>query len=233
MSNREFKGVWIPRDLYLNDELSWTDKLIIIEIDCFSRNGMPCFISNEHLCNHLKVSASTIEKSLKKTEDLGYISRSHEVIQGHNRRILRMVTVLNDESNPSKTTVTTRKKVRSQPSKTTAESRKKVRHNNTSMNTSNNTMNEGKPTKIPNTQECYLYFAELGVENHYEEAEAFKDWYDQTGWTLKGGNKIKDWKATARNWVRRQKKYQDGKVNKGFKQSNFNADNIKSFVAEG
>ena len=185
------------------------------------------------MCNHLKVSASTIEKSLKKTEDLGYISRSHEVIQGHNRRILRMVTVLNDESNPSKTTVTTRKKVRSQPSKTTAESRKKVRHNNTSMNTSNNTMNEGKPTKIPNAQECYLYFAELGVENHYDEAEAFKDWYDQTGWTLKGGNKIKDWKATARNWVRRQKKQSDATATKGFKQTNFNAENIKSFVTEG
>lgn len=218
MSNREFKGVWIPRALYLNEELNWTEKLIILEIDSFSRNGMPCFISNEHLCKHLKVSASTIEKALKKTEDLGYIIRSHAVIDGHNRRILRMQAVINDGSIPSKTTVDTRKK---------------VRHNNTSMNTSNNTMNEGKPTKIPNAQECYLYFAELGVENHYDEADAFKDWYDQTGWKLKGGNKIKDWKATARNWVRRQKKYQDGKDTKGFKQSNFNADNIKSFVAEG
>ena len=218
MSNREFKGVWIPRDLYLNEELNWTEKLLILEIDCFSKNGMPCFISNEHLCKHLKVSASTVEKALKKTEDFGYISRSHEVIHGHNRRILRMQTVINNGSIPSKTTVDTRKK---------------VRHNNTSKDTSNNTMNKGKPIKIPNTQECYLYFAELGVENHYDEADAFKDWYDQTGWKLKGGNKIKDWKATARNWVRRQKKYQDGKVNKGFKQSNFNADNIKSFVAEG
>ncbi len=218
MSNREFKGVWIPRDLYLNEELNWTEKLLILEIDSFSKNGMPCFISNEHLCKHLKVSASTVEKALKKTEDLGYISRSHEIIKGHNRRILRMKSVINNGSIPSKTTVDTRKK---------------VRHTNTSTSTSNNTMNIGKPTKIPNTQECYLYFAELGVENHYDEADAFKDWYDQTGWKLKGGNKIKDWKATARNWVRRQKKYQDGKVNKGFKQSNFNADNIKSFVAEG
>jgi len=233
MSNREFKGVWIPRDLYLNDELSWTDKLIIIEIDSFSRNGLPCFISNEYLCNHIRCSASTIEKSMKKIQELGYIMRSHETINGHSRRILRMVTVLNYEERPSKTTGSTRKKVRSKPSKTTVESRKKVRHTNTVTSTSNNTMNEGKPTKIPNAQECYLYFAELGVENHYDEADAFKDWYDQTGWKLKGGNKIKDWKATARNWVRRQKKYQDGKVNKGFKQSNFNADNIKSFVAEG
>ena len=218
MSNREFKGVWIPGDLYLNDELSWTEKLVILEVDSFSRNGLPCFISNEHLCNHIRCSASTIEKSLKRTEELGYIIRNHEIIDGHSRRILRMNAVLNYESSPSKTTVNTRKK---------------VRHTNTSTNTSNNSMKEGKLTSKPNAQECYLYFAELGVKNHYDEADAFKDWYDQTGWTLKGGNKIKDWKATARNWVRRQKKYEDATATKGFKESNFNAENIKSFVTEG
>lgn len=233
MSNREFKGVWIPSDLYLNDELSWTEKLVILEVDSFSRNGLPCFISNEHLCNHIRCSASTIEKSLKRTEELGYIIRNHETINGHSRRILRMNAVLNYEASPSKTTGSTRKKLRSEPSKTTVETRKKVRHTNTSNSTSNNSMNEGKPTKIPNAQECYLYFAELGVKNHYDEADAFKDWYDQTGWKLKGGNKIKDWKATARNWVRRQKKYQDATATKGFKESNFNAENIKSFVTEG
>tara|TARA_R110002153_G_scaffold104649_2_gene242690 strand:- start:7871 stop:8572 length:702 start_codon:yes stop_codon:yes gene_type:complete len=233
MSNREFKGVWIPGDLYLNDELSWTEKLVILEVDSFSRNGLPCFISNEHLCNHIRCSASTIEKSLKRTEELGYIIRNHEIIDGHSRRILRMNAVLNYESSPSKTTGSIRKKLRSEPSKTTVNTRKKVRHTNTSTNTSNNSMKEGKLTSKPNAQECYLYFAELGVKNHYDEADAFKDWYDQTGWTLKGGNKIKDWKATARNWVRRQKKYEDATATKGFKESNFNAENIKSFVTEG
>lgn len=233
MSNREFKGVWIPSDLYLNDELSWTEKLVILEVDSFSRNGLPCFISNEHLCNHIRCSASTIEKSLKRTEELGYIIRNHETINGQSRRILRMNAVLNYEYSPSRTTGNTRKKLRSEPSKTTVETRKKVRHTNTSTNTSNNSMKEGKLTSKPNAQECYLYFAELGVKNHYDEADAFRDWYDQTGWTLKGGNKIKDWKATARNWVRRQKKYEDATATKGFKESNFNAENIKSFVTEG
>ena len=214
MNNREFKGVWIPADLYLNQDLNWTTKLIILEIDSFSRNGLPCFISNAHLCSHLQCSQSTVEKALKAAEDAGFITRTREMIGEHTRRILRMNTVINNGLNPSKTTATTRKK---------------VRHNNTRKNTINKPMKTSKP----NTQECYLYFAELGVENPRDEAEAFKDWYDQTGWTLKGGNKIKDWKATARNWVRRQKKQSDATATKGFKQTNFNAENIKSFVTEG
>ena len=33
--NRDFKGVWIPKEIYLMDELTWIQKMLLIEIDCY------------------------------------------------------------------------------------------------------------------------------------------------------------------------------------------------------
>ena len=44
--NRDFKGVWIPKDVWLDHNLSWMEKLLLVEIDsldaekgCFASNG--------------------------------------------------------------------------------------------------------------------------------------------------------------------------------------------------
>ena len=46
--NRDFKGVWIPKGLYLNKDFSWIEKLIILEVNSFSANDLECFVSNDH-----------------------------------------------------------------------------------------------------------------------------------------------------------------------------------------
>ena len=43
--NRDFKGIWIPKDIYLSKELNWTDKLLLIEIDSLD-NENHCMASN-------------------------------------------------------------------------------------------------------------------------------------------------------------------------------------------
>lgn len=44
------------------------------------------------------------------------------------------------------------------------------------------------------------------------DPEHFFDYYEANGWTLKGGQKMKNWKATIRNWTRREK---NGRKDKG------------------
>lgn len=51
-------------------------------------------------------------------------------------------------------------------------------------------------------------------ENHFLiDPEEFFDYYEANGWTIRGNTKMKDWKATVRNWNRRnlgkQKKQED------------------------
>lgn len=52
---RDFKGIWIPKELYLNRELSWTEKILILIIDYFDC-GKGCSASNEYLANFLGIS---------------------------------------------------------------------------------------------------------------------------------------------------------------------------------
>jgi DNA-binding transcriptional MocR family regulator len=210
MSNRLFKGVWIPAHIYLDNELSWSQKILLVEIDSFSKNNRECFVSNEHLSEHLQVSISSVEKSLRKLVALGYVIRTRKQIHGTSRRILRLDTSINYGS---------------QPEESADDNRKKVRHTNTGTNSMTNSMKADRPQNI---EVCENYFAELGYS---DQARPFMDWYDQTDWTLKGGNQIKDWKATARTWARRQKEHAANK--KGFQKQNFNAESIKSFVTEG
>lgn len=58
-TERDFKGVWIPKHIYLDRELSWTEKILLIEIDSLDK-GEGCYASNEYLADFLQVSKGQI-----------------------------------------------------------------------------------------------------------------------------------------------------------------------------
>jgi len=70
---REFKGVWIPKEVWLNKELSLTEKALLAEINSFTGDGKAFYKSNETIQEEYKVSRPTISKSLKKLEGMGFI----------------------------------------------------------------------------------------------------------------------------------------------------------------
>lgn len=70
---REFKGVWIPKEVWLNKDLSLTEKALLAEIDSFSGEGKAFYKSNETIQEEYKVSRPTISKALKKLEGMGFI----------------------------------------------------------------------------------------------------------------------------------------------------------------
>ena len=47
-NERDFKGIWIPKEIYLS-KLPWMAKILYCEIDSFTKNGKECFISNKYL----------------------------------------------------------------------------------------------------------------------------------------------------------------------------------------
>lgn len=69
---RDFKGVWIPKVVYLDSHLSALDKIIFAEIsslDC----DKGCFASNSYLARFCQCSESKITKSISHLVDLGYL----------------------------------------------------------------------------------------------------------------------------------------------------------------
>jgi len=59
--------------------------------------------------------------------------------------------------------------------------------------------NKNKRFIKPSVQELNSYFLEKGIKNTLE-AEKMFNYYESNGWQV-GRNKMKDWKAAARNWI--------------------------------
>ena len=70
--NRDFKGVWFPKEIWLNKDLTLFEKAILIEIDSLDK-GNGCYASNEYLVDFCGCSTKTISNSIKKLIVLGYL----------------------------------------------------------------------------------------------------------------------------------------------------------------
>jgi len=66
---REFTGVWIPKEVYLDENLTPTEKMLYAEINCFD----VCFKNNKSFAKHLNVGETYISKMLNNLKERGYI----------------------------------------------------------------------------------------------------------------------------------------------------------------
>ena len=72
MDNRDFKGVWIPKEIWLSEELKMLEKVILVEIDSLD-NENHCIAGNEYLAEFCSCSLSAVTKAIKHLKELGYI----------------------------------------------------------------------------------------------------------------------------------------------------------------
>lgn len=62
--HREFKGIWIPKEIWLNEKLSLREKCLLVEIDSLSNGKKGCFATNEYLGNFLGISSGSLANLL-------------------------------------------------------------------------------------------------------------------------------------------------------------------------
>ncbi len=72
---RPFKGVWIPAEIWLNENLSLQEKAVLAEIDSFCSRYESCYASNEHFAKFIGVSTRRIRDILKSLEDKHLLER--------------------------------------------------------------------------------------------------------------------------------------------------------------
>ena len=84
--DRNFLGVWIPKDVYLNKQLSWLEKILLVEIESLdNQNG--CFASNDYFADFLDVTKTTISSAISKLKKLGFVE---QVSFDGRRRVLKI-----------------------------------------------------------------------------------------------------------------------------------------------
>ena len=69
---REFKGIWFPAEVWLDERLTALEKMILMEIDSLD-NEDNCYASNEHLAKFCQCSQSKVSNSISKLKKLGYV----------------------------------------------------------------------------------------------------------------------------------------------------------------
>lgn len=70
---REFRGVWIARDIWLDKRLNALDKVILAEIDSLDNAETGCYASNEYLADFAQCSVRKISEAVSKLIKLEYI----------------------------------------------------------------------------------------------------------------------------------------------------------------
>lgn len=70
---REFKGVWIPKQIWLDERLNMLEKGILTEIDSLDNEENGCFASNEYIAKFCQCSETKVSTAIKKLIELDYL----------------------------------------------------------------------------------------------------------------------------------------------------------------
>ena len=94
MVNRSFRGVWIPRDIWLNKDLSITEKCFLAEIDSLGGSEEGCFASNQYFAEFFNLSKERARKIIGELNKKGYLEITltyKEASKEVNQRIIKLI----------------------------------------------------------------------------------------------------------------------------------------------
>jgi hypothetical protein len=124
--NRDFKGVWIKKEIWLNTDLSIIEKVLLVEIDSLDNSDRGCFASNEYLASFVQLSEGRVANIISDLKKRGYIIQLF--FDGRNRGLRTKESESSFNEN-----------VKAEYTKTGKQPTRKREHNNTENKTDNNT----------------------------------------------------------------------------------------------
>lgn len=201
-------GLWIPREIDEDKNLTLTEKHLLAKIEAFAKKGQGCFASNQTLAEKCHCSPRTISRSVQKLIRGGYI-------------------VVHDFDGRKRTLHSCREAMAKRVAQDGEAAETQWQQNNISNNTSTN-VDDICDAQEQSNQEGALRPASVDEVREYcnqngyrvDPAEFF-DYYEGNGWKT-GVNIVQDWHAVLRTWHRRSEqksKKSSSKANKNTSQS--------------
>lgn len=176
MEEREFRGVWIPREIWLNKELNATDKVILAEIDSLDLDEKGCYASNEYLADFCQCSERKVSEAISKLIKQNYIYVQN--FDGRRRTLRSRVA-----------------EIARQSSKNCESETQKLRDNNIE----NKIVKKERKGFTPPTFEEVEEFARQ--KGYQPMAKKFYDYFTEGNWKDSRGNKVKNWKLKFLTWM--------------------------------
>lgn len=183
MGERDFKGVWIPKVVWLDNRLSALDKIILTEVDSLDQGERGCYASNQHIADFCQCSITKVSTSISRLIDLGYL-----YVQKYDGRQRELKSRLS--------------KIERQTFKNCKADSQNLKESNTSNNTSTNTTRKRESTKrkpfVPPTLEEVEKYCQERKNN--VDAKKFYDYFTASDWVDAKGNPVRNWKQKIITW---------------------------------
>ncbi len=200
---RIVKGIYIPIEIWQAEDLCWSEKILLMEIDSFTSKGLDCFFSNDHIAKFLKVSEDYASQLVNSLIAKGYVKLTK--FDGRHRYLESCIEVRCRVGQKSD----------AESDKSPGQTLTKVRgsiYNNTNNYTTNNKekiQKESGSSRFvkPSIQDVRDY---CSIRANGIDAETFFDFYESKGWKV-GNTPMKDWKAAVRTWERSRNKTPQGR----------------------
>lgn len=110
---RQYEGIWIPAAVWEDDRLNAIEKILVAEVASFTSRGAEFYKTNETIADHLKISASTVKRSLANLIDLGYVKR--ERFDGRRRILSAQIDPADRSERPGRKVKMTRQPAQNKP----------------------------------------------------------------------------------------------------------------------
>ncbi|WP_236896918.1 helix-turn-helix domain-containing protein [Clostridium beijerinckii] len=200
---RDFKGIWIPKSIWLNNNINVMEKLFLVEIDSLdNENG--CFASNDYFSEFFGLSKSRCSEIINGLEKKGFLKIILQRKAGSKaieKRIIKVFDIPNTYSK-NQTDLFEKPKGYSEKAK------------------DNNTLINNKPTNNIKVIYMDLAFIDDSIDrvkitkeqydkllNKYGEYQLHKEILDLDNYIVNGkGNKYKDHYRALNTWCNKNSK---------------------------
>lgn len=76
--DRNFKGIWIPKEIWLSEDLTTLEKILLVEIDSLEDEEKGCFASNKYFADFFKLTNGRISQIINNLNKKKYISIDYQ-----------------------------------------------------------------------------------------------------------------------------------------------------------
>ena len=90
--NREFKGIWIPKEIWLDKKISFMGKLLLAEINSL-QNTEGCYASNDYFSDFFNLTKRRIRDLILELKENGYIQVKFVYKNGTKQIEKRIITI--------------------------------------------------------------------------------------------------------------------------------------------
>jgi len=205
MEERKFKGIWIPREIWITDELSLQEKVVLVEIDSLDDEENGCYASNKYFADFFKLTNGRVSQIINQLQKKGYLDitynyKGKEITE----RLIRIKKPPYPEVfNKLNRYLENDDRGIKNPKEGYLENAKENNITTNNININNKKKYIKKEFKKPTLEEIEKYCKE---RKNSIDAKKFYDFYEAGDWKDSKGNEVKNWKQKVITWERDSKK---------------------------